>query len=138
MSEVQEAPKVAANVVTSENLAEFNAKKMGLADKAPVAAAVETPPAEPTESQSQSEPLGEDEATATEERKRNPKLELRFEKITKQREEARKEAQAERQAREALEARLAALERQPAPQAPKVDEEQIGRASCRERVSSPV
>jgi hypothetical protein len=29
MSEVQDAPKVAANVVTSENLAEFNAKKMG-------------------------------------------------------------------------------------------------------------
>jgi hypothetical protein len=55
--------------------------------------------------------------------KANPKLERRFSEITKQREEARKEAQQERQAREALEARLAVLERQPAPQAPKVDEE---------------
>jgi len=117
MSEVQEAPKVAANVVTSENLAEFNAKKMGLADKAPVAAAVETPPAEPTETQSQSEPLGEDEATATEERKRNPKLELRFEKITKQREEARQEAKREREARESLEAKVRELEGKVAPKA---------------------
>lgn len=121
MSEVQEAPqvqpKVAANVVTSENLAEFNAKKMGLADKAPVAAAVETPPAEPTETQSQSEPLGEDEATATEERKRNPKLELRFEKITKQREEARQEAKREREARESLEAKIRELEGKVTPKA---------------------
>jgi len=117
MSEVQEAPKVAANVVTSENLAEFNAKKMGLADKAPVAAAVETPPAEPTETQSQSEPLGEDEATATEERKRNPKLELRFEKITKQREEARQEAKREREARESLEAKVRELEGKVSPKA---------------------
>ena len=121
MSEVQEAPqaqpKVAANVVTSENLAEFNAKKMGLADKAPVAAAVETPPTEPTETQSQSEPLGEDEATATEERKRNPKLELRFEKITKQREEARQEAKREREARETLEAKIRELEGKVAPKA---------------------
>jgi hypothetical protein len=110
MSEVQEAPKVAANVVTSENLAEFNAKKMGLADRAPVEAVVEKTPTEPTETQSQSEPLGEDEATATEERKRNPKLELRFEKITKQREEARQEAKREREARESLEAKVRELE----------------------------
>ena len=117
MSEVQEAPKVAANVVTSENLAEFNAKKMGLADRAPVEAVVEKPPTEPTESQSQSEPLGEDEATATEERKRNPKLELRFEKITKQREEARQEAKREREARESLEAKVRELEGRAKPQA---------------------
>ena len=117
MSEVQEAPKVAANVVTSENLAEFNAKKMGLADRAPVEAVVEKTPTEPTETQSQSEPLGEDEATATEERKRNPKLELRFEKITKQREEARQEAKREREARESLEAKVRELEGRAKPQA---------------------
>ena len=117
MSEVQEAPKVAANVVTSENLAEFNAKKMGLADRAPVEAVVEKTPTEPTESQSQSEPLGEDEATATEERKRNPKLELRFEKITKQREEARQEAKREREARESLEAKVRELEGKASPKA---------------------
>jgi hypothetical protein len=105
MSEVQEAPKVAANVVTSENLAEFNAKKMGLADRAPAEAA---PVAEPTEQQSQSEPVAENEA-ATEEKK-NPKLEKRFSEITKQREAAREEARKEREARESLEVRLRELE----------------------------
>jgi hypothetical protein len=44
---MSEEVKVAANVVTSENLAEFNAKKMGLADKAPVEAVVEKTPTEP-------------------------------------------------------------------------------------------
>jgi hypothetical protein len=105
MSEVQEVPKVAANVVTSENLAEFNAKKMGLADRAPAEAA---PVAEPTEQQSQSEPVAENEA-ATEEKK-NPKLEKRFSEITKQREAAREEARKEREARESLEVRLRELE----------------------------
>ena len=105
MSEVQEAPKVAANVVTSENLAEFNAKKMGLADRAPAEAA---PVAEPTEQQNQSEPVAENEA-ATEEKK-NPKLEKRFSEITKQREAAREEARKEREARESLEVRLRELE----------------------------
>lgn len=105
MPEVQEAPKVAANVVTSENLAEFNAKKMGLADRAPAEAA---PVAEPTEQQNQSEPVAENEA-ATEEKK-NPKLEKRFSEITKQREAAREEARKEREARESLEVRLRELE----------------------------
>ena len=114
---MSEEVKVAANVVTSENLAEFNAKKMGLADRAPVEAVVEKTPTEPTETQSQSEPLGEDEATATEERKRNPKLELRFEKITKQREEARQEAKREREARESLEAKVRELEGKVSPKA---------------------
>jgi hypothetical protein len=78
---------------------------------------VEKTPTEPTETQSQSEPLGEDEATATEERKRNPKLELRFEKITKQREEARQEAKREREARESLEAKVRELEGKVSPKA---------------------
>jgi chromosome segregation ATPase len=90
---------------------------MGLADRAPVEAVVEKTPTEPTETQSQSEPLGEDEATATEERKRNPKLELRFEKITKQREEARQEAKREREARESLEAKVRELEGRASPKA---------------------
>ncbi|NDD52659.1 hypothetical protein EBZ39_02060 [bacterium] len=126
MSEVQEAPqaqpKVAANVVTSENLAEFNAKKMGLADRAPAEAVVETTPTEPAESSSQSEPKAESEATATEEKK-NPKLEKRFSDITKQREEARAEAKREREAREALEARLRELETKVQPKAPDISEE---------------
>jgi uncharacterized phage infection (PIP) family protein YhgE len=84
--------------VTSENLAEFQAEKLGLADKV-----VEETPAD------QSEP--ETEAKATEERK--PKIERRFENITKQREAARAEAQAERQAREVLEEKLKQYESKP-------------------------
>ena len=110
--------KEASQVLTSENSQEFYANRLGLADQ-PEVEAVET---EPTEEAERSEPVIE-EKEQEEKPKGNPKLERRFSEITKQREEARKEAQQERQAREALEARLAALERQPAPQAPKVDEE---------------
>jgi hypothetical protein len=126
MSEVQEVqvaqPKVAANVVTSENLAEFNAKRMGLADSTLSEAA---PSAEPQEvDNGQSEPVeASEEATTTEDRKRNPKLEIRFEKITKQREEARAEAQREREARESLEAKVRELESRSQPQKVEVAEE---------------
>ena len=110
--------KEAGHVLTSENSQEFYANRLGLADQ-PEVEAVQT---EPTEEVERSEP--EIEGKEQEEKpKANPKLERRFSEITKQREEARKEAQQERTAREALEARLAVLERQPAPQAPKVDEE---------------
>lgn len=126
MSEVQEAPqvqpKVAANVVTSENLAEFTAKKLGLADQTPREAA----PAEPQVEAEQSEPSEvAEEATAAEDRKQNPKLEKRFSDLTKQREAARQEAQREREAREALEARLKDLESKvnPVKDEPKFDEE---------------
>lgn len=126
MSEVQEAPqaqpKVAANVVTSENLAEFTAKKLGLADTPREAA-----PAEPqVEAKSQSEPVeAKDEATVTEDGKQKSKLEIRFSDLTKQREAARQEAQREREAREALEARLKDLEAKanPVKEAPKAEEE---------------
>jgi hypothetical protein len=120
MSEVAE--RLAANVVTSENLAEFNAKKMGLADRAPAEAVVENAPTEPTETSNQSEPKAESEATATEEKK-NPKLEKRFSDITKQREEARAEAKREREARESLETRLRELESKAQPKAPEAAEE---------------
>ena len=115
-------PKVAANVVTSENLAEFNAKRMGLADSKPSEAA---PVAEPPQvDNEQSEPVeASEEATATEDRKRNPKLEIRFEKITKQREEARAEAQKEREARESLEAKVKELESRSQPQKAQSSEE---------------
>ena len=126
MSEVQEAPqvqpRVAANVVTSENLAEFTAKRMGLADSTPSEAA---PVAEPPQvDNGQSEPVeASDEATTTEDRKRNPKLEIRFEKITKQREEARAEAQKEREARESLEAKVRELESRNQPEKVEAAEE---------------
>ena len=126
MSEVQEVqvaqPKVSTTVVTSENLAEFNAKRMGLADSTPSEAA---PVAEPPEvDNGQSEPVeASEEATATEDRKRNPKLEIRFEKITKQREEARAEAQREREARESLEAKVKELEGRSKPEKVEASEE---------------
>ena len=110
--------KEAGQVLTSENSAEFYANRLGLADQ-PEVEAVQAEPTEVVEERSEPEIEKEQE----EKPKANPKLERRFSEITKQREEARKEAQQERTAREALEARLAALERQPAPQAPKVDEE---------------
>lgn len=110
--------KEAGQVLTSDNSAEFYANRLGLADQ-PEVEAVQT---EPTEEVERSEP--EIEKNEQEEKpKGNPKLERRFSEITKQREEARKEAQREREAREALEARLAALENKPAPQAQTVDQE---------------
>jgi chromosome segregation ATPase len=114
--------KQAGQVLTGENAAEFYAERLGLAESQPEAVAEE--PSEPTEEVEQSEPEAEAEAKPQEERKQNPKLERRFSEITKQREEARQEAQRERQAREALEARLAALETQKQPtQAVNVDQE---------------
>ncbi len=118
MSEVQE--RVAANLVTSDNLAEFTARKLGLVDATPEATEApaddgETHAAdEPETKADQSDSDGEgNEATVEDdqkERKANPKIERRFSEITKQREAARAEAQKEREAREALEARLKELE----------------------------
>jgi len=110
--------KEASQVLTSENSAEFYANRLGLADQ-PEVEAVQAEPTEEVEERSEPEIEKEQE----EKPKANPKLERRFSEITKQREEARKEAQQEREARQALEARLAALEKQPATQSPKVDEE---------------
>lgn len=113
MSELAE--RLAANVVTSENLAEFNAKKLGLADPEPTeVAAVQ---AEPTEEVAQSEPSGEDEAKVTEEKKPNPKLERRFSQITKERESAREEARRERELRESLEVQIRELQTKSQPPA---------------------
>ena len=119
MSEIAE--RLAANVVTSENLAEFNAKRMGLADLSPSEAVEKTEPQEVD--QGQSEPTeAENDATATEDRKQNPKLERRFSEITKQREAAREEARKEREQRETLEAKVRDLEAQFQPKAEPVFE----------------
>lgn len=107
-AEVVQEPvrKQAGNLVTSENLAEFHAQKLGLANQ-------ETPTeaanAEPVVEQERSEPEAETDAAAGE-KKHNPKLEKRFSELTKQREAARQDADRERTAREALEARLRDLE----------------------------
>ena len=121
VAEVVDQPKQAGTVVTSENLAEFTANKLGLAsESSPTAAEVDENPSEPAAQEGQSEPkLAEDEATGTEEKKQNPKLEKRFSELTKARKEAEAKAETERQAREELEKRLAALEGNKAPiQAP--------------------
>jgi hypothetical protein len=107
--------KEAGSVVTSENSADFYANRLGLAERAAPEAVVEETPTEPSDQAEQSEPTAEEEAKPTEEKKQNPKLERRFSDLTKQREEARKEAQQERERREALEQRLAAIEKQPQP-----------------------
>ena len=109
--------RTADNVVTSDNLAEWTANKLGLAsDEAPVAAEAveETPDSEPAvEAQAESEPEAEQEAEVTDKPKQNPKLEKRFSELTKR----AKQAEAEKQA---LEARLQELESKVAP--PKAEE----------------
>jgi hypothetical protein len=102
--------KEASQVLTSENAAEFYANKLGLADQNEPEA-VET---EPVQAEEQSEPA-QDEAKPTEEKKPNPKLERRFSELTKQREQAKLEAETERARAAQLEARLRALEQQAAP-----------------------
>lgn len=116
--------KEAGQVLTSENSAEFYANRLGLAESEPETVAVEETP-EPVAEEDQSEPKeAEKEANQEGERKQNPKLEKRFSEITKQREEARLEAQRERQARLELEQRLAALEQSRQPeQAVNIDQE---------------
>jgi hypothetical protein len=113
--------KEAGHVLTSENSAEFYANRLGLAEIDSEPVAVEE--AEPVAEEDQSEPKeAEKEANQEGERKQNPKLEKRFSEITKQREEARQEAQKEREARMALEQRLSALEQQK-PEKVNVDQE---------------
>jgi hypothetical protein len=111
MSEAQvvDQPKQASSIVTSENLADFNADKLGLAsESSPTAATVDENPVEPAAEKGQSEPeLAEDEATGTEEKKQNPKLEKRFSELTRQRKEAEakvKELEERLAARESIQA----------------------------------
>jgi hypothetical protein len=132
MSEVQE--RVAGNLVTSENLAEFTAQKLGLVD----APATEAADAEPNAEADQSGQDGEgNEATALDdqkEKKPNPKLERRFSEITKQREAAREEARKEREQRESLEARLKELESRVSPPA-QADTDELGQEPKPEQFS---
>jgi hypothetical protein len=121
--------KQASNVVTSENLTEWNMNRLGLAgEDAPIEADAveETPESEPIADDEQSEQESEPEGKATEERKQNPKLEKRFSELTKARKQAEENAAKAQAEKEALEARLREYEdRQP--QQPKADESPIGR-----------
>jgi hypothetical protein len=121
--------KQASNVVTSENLTEWNMNRLGLAtDEAPTEAEAveETPESEPVAEEGESEQDSETEGKATEERKQNPKLEKRFSELTKARKLAEENAAKEREQREQLEAKLREYEDRQAPQ-PKADESPIGR-----------
>ena len=111
-----QSEKEAGQVLTSENAADFYFSKMGIAAKSEPVAEVEETPSEPAEENNQSSSEEEKEAKPTEERKANPKLEKRFSDITRQREEARKEAQTEREARAKLEEEVKTLRQQSAPQ----------------------
>jgi len=105
----------ASNVITSENSGDFYANKLGLADTpSPDPAEAPSPEVEQTEltetKEDQSLPEAQEETKPTEEGVRKPKLEKRFDKVIKERELARAEAQKEREQREALENRLKELE----------------------------
>jgi hypothetical protein len=118
-AQVVDQPKSADTVVTSENLAEFNANKLGLATE-PSPTAADTvdnkSSSEPAATEGENEPgLADKEATGTDEKKQNPKLEKRFSEITRQKKEALAQAEAEKQARIELEKRLAAYENQRTP-----------------------
>ncbi len=110
-----------ATVVTSENLAEFNSKRMGLSSApAPTEAVDKTEPV--VEAISEETPSEEaKEVIEQEEHKPNPKIDKRFNELTKQREDARRDAAKEREAREATEAKLKELEAKLNPVAVKTD-----------------
>jgi len=124
MSE-ETAVRTADNVVTSDNLAEWTANKLGLAsEEAPSEAVVETLEREVStepevEAQAESEPEAEQEAEVTDKPKQNPKLEKRFSELTKR----AKQAEAEKQA---LEARLQELEAKVAPAPQQIEQDILG------------
>lgn len=113
---------MSATVVTSENLAEFNESRM---------AQTSAPAPEMTDEVIEDEPVltedaptdSDDEAQQQEEQKpENRKVQKRIDELTKQREDARRDTAKEREAREAIEARVKDLEAKlTPPPAPKSD-----------------
>ena len=99
------------NVLTSENSAEFYAAKLNITPANPPAEAVEK--TEPVVETPSGEEATEQKASATEaddQHKQNPKLQERFDKLTKQREEAKRATDAANLRAEAAERRAADLE----------------------------
>lgn len=123
----------AQHVVTSDNLAEFQLRRMGLAEPAPAA----DPTPEPaSEAQPQSEPEAEQTEAAAEpeqrtepEKKPNQKLERRFSDLTKARKEAEARAEAEAARARDLETRLQALQ-QGQPPADQAQPAQVAQADA--------
>jgi colicin import membrane protein len=121
----------AQHVVTSDNLAEFQLKRMGLAEPTPPAADPTPEPA--AEAQAQSEPAPEQteaEAQPEPERRPNPKLERRFSDLTKARKEAEAKAEAEAARVRELEAKLQALQQGQAPAAEPAQPAQVAQADA--------
>ena len=103
----------AANVVTSENSADFYAQRLGLATQDSQTEAEES---EPVEAESKNEPDEQKEAAAEESQEpKKPKIEKRIGEVVKQRELAKADAAKERAERERLEVRLKELEARIAP-----------------------
>jgi hypothetical protein len=107
-----------ADVLTSDNSAEFYSNKLGLAEDSSVEA-VENP-TEPTQEVEQSEPVVENEEKVTEDPK--PKVKMRFDEVTKQRDLAKQEAEQARQRTQELEQELKAIKSQAAPKEQSRDE----------------
>lgn len=122
MLEAQPERPQAANIVTSDNLAQWTAEKLNLAPSAETPATESAQPVAESVEAAESESAPEGTEQNTEGKKPNPKLEKRFSEITKQREAAREEARQERVAREALEAKLKELESKVTPPAAPVAE----------------
>ncbi|MGA0797053.1 MAG: hypothetical protein ACO3P0_13330 [Quisquiliibacterium sp.] len=111
-TETAERPQ-AQHVVTSDNLAEFQLKRMGLAEPTPPAA---DPTPEPAAGETAQSDQPSEEKTPAEqpepEKRPNPKLERRFSDLTKARKEAEAKAEAEAARARDLEAKLQALQGQ--------------------------
>lgn len=104
-----------ATVVTSENLAEFQQSRMGLS--VPAEASQEEPVVEQKENSDEiaeeADPQEKQNDITDEKKPVNPKLDKRFSELTKQREDARREAQV-------LRDELDTLKKQSEPKAPEV------------------
>ena len=101
---------MSATVVTSENLAEFQATGKVQAFAPDPAPADEVESVDPVVTKDE-QPEAEDEAQQQEDQKPdNRKVQKRFDELTKQREEARREVTREREAREVAEAKTRDLE----------------------------
>src|SRR5437879_731355 len=108
-------PMQEANVVTSENSAEFYAAKLNLPASAPAEAVVKTEPVVEKPSGKESTEQPENKASEAGEAPKpktepNPKLEKRFSELTKQREEAKRATEAANARAEAAEKKAAELE----------------------------
>ena len=108
-----------ADVLTSENSTEFYANKLGLAEDSPTEAVENTEPVDEIK-QSEPEVVENEEKVVTEEPK--PKVKMRFDEVTKQRDLAKQEAEQARIRTQELEQELKAIKSQAVPKEQSRDE----------------